>query len=255
LVRDPESVVTRLLAKWNGANPSSALWRYYSQDNIGSTRMGTNDGKATIKTYDYTPYGEVYFESGWAHTNFRFTGAFWDSTTQMYYFPFRQYRPSVGRWISRDPLGVLEEIGSWTGAGMDSPDAALTGPNLYAYVEGNPIRHVDPEGRELVSATVVVVGIGIVVVVGAGHGIRCAVVYRRFARHREKLRKEAERKYPIPKFLQGDCSNVPSGTLEKQMIFDERQDYVTRKIVKSKQFNAVIRYCGFEPAYSITAWK
>jgi len=127
-VRDPASAGTRLLAKWNGTNPSTAIWRYYSQDNIGSTRMGTNDGKTTIKTYDYTPYGEIYSESGWAHTNFRFTGAFSDGTTRMYYFPFRNYSPGVGRWISRDPMGMVD------------------GPNVYSYVASNPVRNYDRLG-------------------------------------------------------------------------------------------------------------
>jgi RHS repeat-associated protein len=92
--------------------------------------MGTNDGKATIKTYDYTPYGEMYFESGWAKTNFRFTGAFWDGTTQMYYFPFRDYSPGVARWLTRDPLGQ---------------DAGI---NLYTYVGGNPVDLIDPLGLD-----------------------------------------------------------------------------------------------------------
>jgi hypothetical protein len=46
----------------------------------------------------------------------------------MYYFPFRQYRPSVGQWVTRDPIGMVD------------------GPNLYSYVEGNPVQRVDRLG-------------------------------------------------------------------------------------------------------------
>ena len=43
---------------------------------------------------------------------------------------YRAYNPTLGRWISRDPIGEL------------SPD----GPNLYGYVRNDPARLRDPRG-------------------------------------------------------------------------------------------------------------
>jgi len=41
---------------------------------------------------------------------------------------YRNYHPTLGRWIERDPAGYVD------------------GPNLYAYVSGNPAVSVDPTG-------------------------------------------------------------------------------------------------------------
>ena len=93
------------LAMWYGTNPSSTYWRYHHHDIIGSARLGTNDNEEVIKTYEYTPYGEIYAESGWGSTGFKFTGAL-GPTYGLYYFPYRYYSPSVARWITRDPLAT-----------------------------------------------------------------------------------------------------------------------------------------------------
>jgi RHS repeat-associated protein len=45
------------------------------------------------------------------------------------YYRARYYDPTLGRFISEDPIGLRGD-----------------GPNFYAYVMGNPIRHADPWG-------------------------------------------------------------------------------------------------------------
>jgi RHS repeat-associated protein len=57
-----------------------------------------------------------------------FTGKPWDAAAQMYYFPYRWYSPSAARWLTRDPLGMVD------------------GPNVYGYVRGMPINLIDEEG-------------------------------------------------------------------------------------------------------------
>ena len=57
-----------------------------------------------------------------------FSGQRYDATTQLYHFHKRDFDPSIGRWITPDPLHFAD------------------GPNLYAYVHNNPLTFVDPYG-------------------------------------------------------------------------------------------------------------
>ena len=57
-----------------------------------------------------------------------FTGHQWDGKSGLYYAPFRYYSPFQARWTTRDPLGMVD------------------GPNVYAYVRGNPVNAVDVWG-------------------------------------------------------------------------------------------------------------
>ena len=59
-----------------------------------------------------------------------FQGQHLDSESGLYYNRHRYYHAQVGRYISQDPIGLNG------------------GVNNFAYVEGNPIRYVDPMGLE-----------------------------------------------------------------------------------------------------------
>jgi RHS repeat-associated protein len=49
----------------------------------------------------------------------------------LYFAPYRYYNPQLARWMSRDPLGMVD------------------GPNVYAYVKGMPVAYTDPLGLAL----------------------------------------------------------------------------------------------------------
>jgi RHS repeat-associated protein len=63
--------------------------------------------------------------------DFAFTGHYYHSRSGLYLAPYRAYNPSLGRWLSRDPLNNAE---------------MSLGPNLSEYVGNNPIRNIDPIG-------------------------------------------------------------------------------------------------------------
>jgi RHS repeat-associated protein len=52
-----------------------------------------------------------------------------DFASGLVYFGYRFYALHLGRWLNRDPL---QEAG---------------GINLYAYVNGDPLGYVDPDGK------------------------------------------------------------------------------------------------------------
>jgi RHS repeat-associated protein len=53
-----------------------------------------------------------------------------DAETQNYYVRNRYYLPTLGRWLTRDPIGYRP------------------GLNLYEYVYDNPSRYLDPKGLQ-----------------------------------------------------------------------------------------------------------
>jgi len=86
----------------------------------------TNGSAAKIVDYTYEPYGKASADT--ASTNaFQYTGRENDGTGLSYYRP-RYHHPVLGSFVSEDPIGL---------AG---------GPNLYAYVNGNPVGGRDPLG-------------------------------------------------------------------------------------------------------------
>jgi RHS repeat-associated protein len=88
------------------------------------------------ESYRYDAYGNVrIFDSSQVESQtsqisnpWRFSGKQLDEETGLIYFTRRYYDPSVGRFITADPLGTTDGI------------------NMYGYAGGNPMMFVDPSG-------------------------------------------------------------------------------------------------------------
>ena len=111
-------------------NGQSAVYAYGSDGNgnvTGLVAMGTG---AKSATYDYSVFGEVLTADGPSAglNTFRFSTKYTDAETGRFYYGFRYYDPSTGRWLSRDPS---EEQG---------------GINLYAFVANDALGSVDALG-------------------------------------------------------------------------------------------------------------
>jgi RHS repeat-associated protein len=129
-VRAPIGEVGPVLADVSGSAPASGTYRYYGLDNLGSTRSLWNPSKSPIGFHAYTPYGDSYSASGEsAHP--MFTGYWWDNTCALYYAPYRYLSPDYAKWLSRDPLGLVD------------------GPNEYAYARCSPPQRNGPAGPNL----------------------------------------------------------------------------------------------------------
>ena len=61
---------------------------------------------------------------------YRYTGKERDEESGFYYYGSGSYASWLGRWVSTDPAGLAD------------------GPNLYAYVCNDPIKLMDPNGRQ-----------------------------------------------------------------------------------------------------------
>jgi RHS repeat-associated protein len=97
---------------------------YVHNDHLGSPMLQTN-GKAKITWRNQTlPFGQEYQASA-TEQGFGFPGQYQDVESGFSYNYFRDYDPSLGRYIQSDPIGLVG------------------GVNTYGYVKGNPIGLLD----------------------------------------------------------------------------------------------------------------
>jgi RHS repeat-associated protein len=99
---------------------------FFHADAISSVVRTTTSGGVVTAGYRYDAFGE--YEAGPATGGFAFTGRERDAETGLLYYRARFYSPKDARFLSPDPQGFKD------------------GPNLYAYVRGNPAKFIDPLG-------------------------------------------------------------------------------------------------------------
>jgi RHS repeat-associated protein len=131
VVQNPNAEVSTLLGMVSGSDPSTGTYAYFAHDHLGSVRAVYDADKAATGNYDYTPYGSIYAQAGaTALTDLAaaFTGKPLDPASGLYSFPYRMYGPDLARWLSRDPLGMVD------------------GPNVYGYVRGQALTVKDAFG-------------------------------------------------------------------------------------------------------------
>ena len=104
---------------------TNAHW--YHRDNIGSTRLITDDIGGVAGTYTYEPYGTLADSSGSYEPVLSYAGEYVDNETGLVYLRARYLDPATGQFLSRDPLvGATQEP--------------------YSYASGNPGNRTDPTG-------------------------------------------------------------------------------------------------------------
>jgi len=95
-------------------------------DQLSSTLGETDSVGGVVGEHRYTLYGEV--REGDAADGVGFHGARFQGEAGVYYLRNRWYDPGLGRFISRDPIGLSG------------------GSNPYGFVEGAPLTLSDPSG-------------------------------------------------------------------------------------------------------------
>ena len=131
---------------------------YYHQNDLGSTYALTVATGTMVEGYLYDAYGGTTIYEPGANGNvdfgslasgsddvitgggssavanpYLYAGRRFDAETDLYYYRTRYMDTSLGRFISRDTIGIWQDM------------AALG--NGYVYVGSNPLNHVDPTGQ------------------------------------------------------------------------------------------------------------
>jgi RHS repeat-associated protein len=110
---------------------------FYHFDEMGNTVLLSGDSGAMTDSYAVTPYGESADHFGTTDNPFTWQGQYgvMQEGAGLYYVRRRHYDASATRFLSRDPL--------------PSYDPRSAEP--YAYASGNPLRFIDPFGKDVVS--------------------------------------------------------------------------------------------------------
>ncbi len=99
-------------------------------DNNGNIIGYWNEDGEIVAEYAYDAFGNTIYEDGDLADFFphRFSTKYYDAETDLYYYGYRYYSPSLGRWISRDPI---EEKGAF---------------NIYSFCKNSPLDKLDHLG-------------------------------------------------------------------------------------------------------------
>ncbi len=101
---------------------------YYEQDGIDNVTSLSSASGTLAQTYTFDSLGKLTASSGSLTNPFQYTAREFDQETSLYFYRARYYDPSIGRFLSEDPLGFDE------------------GTNFYPYAGNSPINFNDPFG-------------------------------------------------------------------------------------------------------------
>jgi len=107
---------------------------WFTTDQLSTPRVGTDESQTKVWAWTSTGFGigkpnkDPDGNGKKRNVQLRFPGQFLDVESGLYYNHHRYYDPSIGRYITSDPIGLVG------------------GLNSYGYVDGNPLHWVDPSG-------------------------------------------------------------------------------------------------------------
>ena len=107
---------------------TSGTLNFIHTDHLGTPQQMTDATQAIVWKADYSPFGEAAMTTELITNNLRFPGQYYDEETGLHYNYFRYYDPTLGRYITSDPIGLLG------------------GFNTYGYALQTPLVNIDPKG-------------------------------------------------------------------------------------------------------------
>lgn len=111
--------------------------RWQIGDHLRSCALELDGAGAVLSYEEYHAYGTSSWHwtaTGISQKRYRYTGMERDEESGLHYHSARYYLPWLGRWLSCDPLGMVD------------------GPSLWAYARGNPVALSDRGGGQSAAA-------------------------------------------------------------------------------------------------------
>jgi RHS repeat-associated protein len=124
-----DQILARIVS--NGQPNAGVAW--YLADRLGSVRDLENGSSQAVGDHlDYDGYGNTTETQAPYGDRFKYTARENDADTGLNYNRSRYYSSTLGRWISKDPIGF-----------------SAHDPNLYRYVLNAPSINLDPSGENI----------------------------------------------------------------------------------------------------------
>ncbi|WHX49762.1 RHS repeat-associated core domain-containing protein [Paenibacillus woosongensis] len=120
---------------WSRVDQATGEVQYYQFNGHGDVVGLVDSAGNQLNSYTYDIWGNPEHEEETVPNIFRYSGEYWDATTDLQYLRARWYDPNAGRFVSKD-----------------SYEGDITNPlsqNLYTYVHNNPLIYVDPSGHRM----------------------------------------------------------------------------------------------------------
>ncbi|MCB9202820.1 MAG: hypothetical protein H6604_07230 [Flavobacteriales bacterium] len=152
-------------------NPTEQDRFYYHPDHLGSTSYVTDANGNISQHEEYIPFGESFVSEHKNSSNqpWKYNAKEFDDDTKLYYYGARYYNPTTSLWLSVDPLAVYNPVMETEHYGDGQHNGGIFNNknlNVYGYCYQNPLRYVDPNGKQvdivveggLVGHTFIIVG-------------------------------------------------------------------------------------------------
>ncbi|MFH1777024.1 MAG: RHS repeat-associated core domain-containing protein [Candidatus Omnitrophota bacterium] len=101
---------------------------YYHCAHLGNVTQLTDTSGNVVQTYDYDAFGNVVSETGSLTNEYQYKTKETSPNTGLVYFGARYFDPTIGRFITPDPLDMID------------------GPNMYLYCGNDPVNLLDEYG-------------------------------------------------------------------------------------------------------------
>jgi RHS repeat-associated protein len=131
-----------IVSLWASAGYADRVY-FYHTDPAGTPMVITDTSGAVVWRASYKPFGEEEAITGEIENQRMFVGKEKDKETGLYYFGARYMNDKIGRFISVDPIGPVDEKTGKVNEKMLLNPQKL---NKYAYGLNNPYRYVDRDG-------------------------------------------------------------------------------------------------------------
>ena len=112
-------------------SPSARAIYFLHCDRLGTPQLATNNTQNVVWSTAYMPFGQTGTVNGATTQNLRLPGQYFDVETGWNQNGFRDYVPTLGRYLESDPVGL--------GGGI----------NTYAYATDSPLCMIDLRGLDV----------------------------------------------------------------------------------------------------------